>query len=214
MPTSYWFVSYVLNDQVQIINGGGVGGGCCVHKISDWLYWTSIKCQTLQWGQQLTVVIVLRVTFDLPTLPINVLGTMVLLHYWGTPGWPPDPTFRAWWWWNLRSSGLCALLCSGPHFTLLSHWAAHRAQDLFLEHHGVCSFHLEEGGLSWAQHEPASLTLWAGTSRQQPAGHPPSSSRTGKHAIITPFILQIVSQEVVSHVEEAAAVKCISAARD
>ncbi|KAK2842806.1 hypothetical protein Q5P01_013006 [Channa striata] len=37
-----------------------------------------------------------------------------------------------------------------------------------------------EGGSSWAQHEPAALTLRAGTSRQQPAGSPPSSSRTGE----------------------------------
>ncbi|GLD61717.1 mucin-5AC isoform X1 [Lates japonicus] len=38
------------------------------------------------------------------------------------------------------------------------------------------------GGSSWAQHEPAALTLRAGTSRQQPAGRPPSSSRTGEPA--------------------------------
>ncbi|TMS05047.1 hypothetical protein E3U43_004297 [Larimichthys crocea] len=38
---------------------------------------------------------------------------------------------------------------------------------------------VSEGGSSWAQHEPAALTLRAGTSRQQPAGRPPSSSHTG-----------------------------------
>ncbi|XP_035859508.1 mucin-5AC isoform X2 [Sander lucioperca] len=38
------------------------------------------------------------------------------------------------------------------------------------------------GGSSWAPHEPAALTLRAGTSRQQPAGRSPSSSRTGEPA--------------------------------
>lgn len=60
-----------------------------------------------------------------------------------------------------------------------------------------------EGGSSWAQHEPAALTLRAGTSRQQPAGRPPSSSRTGKHTIITPFVLQIERRDTVRRVSEA-----------
>lgn len=60
-----------------------------------------------------------------------------------------------------------------------------------------------EGGSSWAQHEPAALTLRAGTSRQQPAGRPPSSSRTGKHTIITPFVLQIEHRDTVRRVSEA-----------
>lgn len=58
-------------------------------------------------------------------------------------------------------------------------------------------------GSSWAQHEPAALTLRAGTSRQQPAGRPPSSSRTGKHTIITPFVLQIEHRDTVRRVSEA-----------
>lgn len=60
-----------------------------------------------------------------------------------------------------------------------------------------------EGGSSWAQHEPAALTLRAGTSRQQPAGRPPSSSRTGKHTVITPFVLQIEHRDTVRRVSEA-----------
>lgn len=40
------------------------------------------------------------------------------------------------------------------------------------------------------------------------AGRPPSSSRTGKHAVITPFILQTECREAVSSVRGAAAVEC------
>ncbi|KAK2880584.1 hypothetical protein Q8A73_023282 [Channa argus] len=75
---------------------------------------------------------------------------------------------------------------------------------------GEKSLKSKEGGSSWAQREPAALTLRAGTSRQQPAGSPPSSSRTGKHAVITPFIVQLERREAVSSVREAAAVECRS----
>lgn len=126
-----------------------------------------------------------------------------LVPPWRTPGWLSDHTFSALRWWNLRPCGLLV-----PHLGLLLLWAACRTHDLFLDCHGACSFHLQEGGLSWAQCETAALTLWAGTSRQQPASCPPSSSRTGKHIIIAHFIVRVVSREAVSGVGEAAVAEC------